>query len=439
MLQKWFKFQEKGTTWRRELVGGVTTFMTMAYIVFVQPLMLGTAGMDVGSVMVATCLSSALACFVMAFLANYPIALAPGMGPNVFFAYTVVLGMGFTWQQALGATFISGTLFLVLSLFGLREAIINALPATLKYAIAVGIGLLISVIGLEWSGIVIQNPATLVGLGDLSAPPTLLSIFGIALMVSLLTLGFQAAILIGILFNLFAALLTGMVHYQGIVGPVPSISPTFFQLDVVGALTTQMLPVVFVFFLLDLFDTVGTLTAVSQEGGFLRSDGTLPRAREALLSDALGTVSGSLLGTSTVTSYIESAAGIGSGARSGMANLVTGTLFVGALFFAPLLQMVGGGIQTEGLRLYPVIAPALVVVGCLLIDSVRRIDWKDYSEAFPAFLTIILMPLTFSVNEGIAFGFISYTLLKTVQGRFRDVPYLVSAASGLFILRYILV
>lgn len=439
MLQKLFKLQEKETTVRRELVGGVTTFMTMAYIIFVQPLMLGAAGMDVGAVMVATCLSSALACFIMAFLANYPIALAPGVGPNVFFTYTVVLGMGFTWQQALGSTFISGALFLLLSLFGLREAIINALPATLRYAIAVGIGLLISVVGLEWSGVVVDNPSTLVGLGNLSAPPTLLSLLGIALTISLLTLGFQAAILIGILFNLVAALLTGMIHYQGIVGSVPSISPTFLQLDVAGALTTGMLPVVFVFFLLDLFDTVGTLTAVSQEAGFLRPDGTLPRAREALLSDALGTVTGSLLGTSTVTSYVESAAGIGSGARSGLANLVTGVLFIGALFFAPLLQMVGGGIQTEGLRLYPVIAPALVVVGCLLIGSVRRIEWKDYSEAFPAFLTIILMPLTFSITEGIAFGFISYTLLKSVQGKFREVPLLVSITSGLFILRYVLI
>lgn len=439
MLQRIFELRAEGTNWKREVVGGLTTFMTMAYIVFVQPLMLGAAGMDVGAVMVATCVSSALACFVMAFLANYPIALAPGVGPNVFFTYTVVLGMGFTWQQALGATFISGSLFLVLSLFGVREAIIDSLPDTLRYAIAVGIGLLISVVGLEWSGVVVDDPATLVGLGNLSAAPTLLSLVGIALTISVMTLGFRAAILVGILFNLVVALATGMIQYTGVVGTVPSIVPTLLQLDIAGALSTTMLPVVFVFFLLDLFDTVGTLTAVSQEAGFLRPDGTLPRARQALLADAVGTVTGSLLGTSTVTSYVESAAGIGSGARSGLANIVTGLLFLGALFFSPLLQMVGGGIETEGLRLYPVIAPALVVVGCLLIGSVRRIDWKDYSEAFPAFLTIILMPLTFSITEGIAFGFISYTLLKTVQGKFREVPYLVSVASGLFVLRYVLV
>ena len=439
MFASIFRVRQNGTSWRDELVGGLTTFMTMAYIVFVQPLMLGAAGMDVGSVMVATCVSSALACFFMAVLANYPIALAPGMGPNVFFTYTVVLGMGFSWQQALGATFISGSLFLFLSLFGLREAIINSLPDALKYAIAVGIGLMISVVGLEWSGVVVDNPATLIGLGNLSSPPTLLSLLGIALTISLLTLGFRAAILVGILFNLGVALATGMVEYSGVVGPVPSLSPTLFQLDIVGALTTGMLPVVFVFFLLDLFDTVGTLTAVSQEGGFLRPDGSLPRARQALLSDALGTITGSLLGTSTVTSYVESAAGIGSGARSGLANLVTGGLFLAALFFSPLLKMVGGGIDSAGLRLYPVIAPALVVVGCFLIGSIRRIEWQDYSEAFPAFLTIILMPLTFSITEGIAFGFISYTLLKTVQGKFLEVPLLVSIASGLFVLRYILV
>jgi AGZA family xanthine/uracil permease-like MFS transporter len=413
--------------------------MTMAYIIFVQPVILGNAGLDMGSVMVATCVSSALACFAMAFLANYPIALAPGMGPNVFFTYTVVLGMGFGWQQALGATFISGALFVVLSLFGLREAIINALPGTLRYAIAVGIGLMISVVGLEWSGIVVDNPATLVGLGDLSSPPALLSLFGLALIAALLALGVRSAMLIGILINLGVAVAFGLVPFHGIVGPVPSIEPTLLKLDIAGALSASMLPVVFVFFLLDLFDTVGTLTGVSQEAGFLKSDGSLPRARQALLADALGTLVGSLAGTSTVTSYVESAAGIASGARTGLANIVTGMLFLGALFFAPLLQMVGGGIQTSGLRLYPVIAPSLIVVGCFLIGSIRRIEWKDYSESLPAFLTILMMPLTFSITEGIAFGFISYTLLKGVTGRFREIPILVAICSVLFLLRFILI
>jgi AGZA family xanthine/uracil permease-like MFS transporter len=433
-----FKLHQNGTTVTREVSGGLTTFMTMAYIIFVQPVILGEAGLDMGSVMVATCVSSALACFAMAFLANYPIALAPGMGPNVFFTYTVVLGMGFSWQQALGATFISGFLFVVLSLFGFREAIINALPHTLRNAIAVGIGLMISVVGFEWSGIVVDNSATLIGLGDLSAPPVLLSLFGLAVISSLLALGVRSAILLGILANLVLAVVFKLVPYHGIVGPVPSMSPTFLQLDIVGALSAGMLPVVFIFFLLDLFDTVGTLTGVSQEAGFLQADGTLPRARQALLADALGTLVGSLSGTSTVTSYVESAAGISSGARTGLANIVTGLLFFGALFFAPLLEMVSGGIQTSGLRLYPVIAPSLIVVGCFLIGSIRRIDWNDYSESLPAFLTILIMPLTFSITEGIAFGFISYTLLKTVTGRFREIPVLVWVCSILFLLRYVL-
>jgi len=438
-LLRIFKLSENGTTVSREISGGLTTFMTMAYIIFVQPVILGEAGLDMGSVMVATCVSSALACFAMAFLANYPIALAPGMGPNVFFTYTVVLGMGFGWQQALGATFISGALFVVLSLFGLREAIINALPGTLRYAIAVGIGLMISVVGLEWSGIVVDNPATLVGLGDLSNPPALLSLFGLALIAALLALGVRSAMLIGILVNLGVAVALGLVPFHGIVGPVPSIEPTLLKLDIAGALSASMLPVVFVFFLLDLFDTVGTLTGVSQEAGFLKPDGSLPRARQALLADALGTLAGSLAGTSTVTSYVESAAGIASGARTGLANIVTGVLFLGALFFAPLLQMVGGGIQTSGLRLYPVIAPSLIVVGCFLIGSIRRIEWTDYTESLPAFLTILMMPLTFSITEGIAFGFISYTLLKGVTGRFREIPALVAICSVLFLLRFILI
>ena len=433
-----FRLHQNGTTVTREVSGGVTTFMTMAYIIFVQPVILGEAGLDTGAVMVATCVSSALACFAMALLANYPIALAPGMGPNVFFTYTVVLGMGFSWQQALGATFISGFLFVILSLFGFREAIINSLPQTLRSAIAVGIGLMISVVGFEWSGIVVDNPATLIGMGNLSAPPVLLSLFGLVVISSLLALGVRSAILLGILANLVLAVAFKLVPYHGIVGPVPSMSPTFLQLDIFGALSAGMLPVVFVFFLLDLFDTVGTLTGVSQEAGFLKPDGTLPRARQALLADALGTLAGSLSGTSTVTSYVESAAGISSGARTGLANIVTGLLFIGALFFAPLLEMVGGGIQTSGLRLYPVIAPSLIVVGCFLIGSIRTIDWKAYSESLPAFLTILIMPLTFSITEGIAFGFISYTLLKTVTGRFREIPLLVRVCSILFLLRYVL-
>lgn len=437
MLERWFRIRSAGSSLRQEVTGGVTTFMTMAYIIFVQPLVLGAAGMDMGAVMVATCISSALATFLMAFFANYPIALAPGMGPNVFFAYTVVVGMGFSWQQALGATFLSGTLFIALSAFGFRERIIHSIPADLRHAIAVGIGLMIAVIGLQWSGVVVDNPATLVSLGNLGSPPVLLSLFGLVVTAALFARGFRGAILIGILCNAGVALATGMVAYEGILGPIPSLAPTFLQLDLPGALRPEMIAVVFVFFFLDLFDTVGTLTGVSQKAGFLRADGTLPNARPALMADALGTITGSLAGTSTVTSYVESAAGIASGARTGLANLVTGLLFLLALFCSPLLHTVGGGIEGEGLRLFPVIAPALIVVGCFMMSGIREIRWDDYSEAFPAFLTVIIMPLTFSITEGIAFGFISYTLLKAVTGRLHEAPWMVRIFAVLFVVRYI--
>ncbi len=438
MLNRFFKFEENHTTLQQEISGGVTTFMTMAYIIFVQPVVLNAAGMDLGAVLVATCIASALATFLMAFLANYPIALAPGMGHNFFFTYAVVLTMGYTWQQSLGAIFISGVLFILLAFFGLREKLINSLPASLKSAIAVGIGLLIAMVGLQWSGIVVDNPGTLVALGDLASPPVLLALFGLAIIGIFLALNVRAAILIGIFATLIVGLVSGMVEYEGIVGAVPSISPTLFQLDISGALQTGMLSIIFIFFFLDMFDTVGTLVGISQEAGFIRKDGSLPRARQALLADAIGTVSGTLLGTTTITSYIESSSGVSSGARTGFASIVTGVLFLLALFFSPLLKMVGGGIEVaEGVRLYPIIAPALIIVGTYMMKNVKYIPWDDFSEALPAFLTIVMMPLTFSITEGISFGFISYTLLKTVQGKLKEVPLLISVFAVLFVLRYI--
>jgi len=442
MWERYFNLTKNETTFPREMWGGLTTFMTSAYIIFVQPVVMNAAGMNLESAMVATCLASALATFVMGLTANYPIALAPGMGHNFFFTYVVVLTLGYSWQEALGAVFISGVLFILLSFMGLREGLIKAVPSTLKNAIAVGIGLLIAVVGLEWSGIVVDAPGTLVGLGELSSPPVLLSVFGLVLMAILLTLGVRTAILLGILMTLVVALGTGMIEYEGLVGPVPSIAPTFFQLDLVGAVQAGILSIIFVFFFLDLFDTVfdtvGTLIGVTQEAGLLAPDGSLPRARWALLSDAVGTTAGALLGTSTVTSYIESASGVSAGARTGLANMLTGTLFLLAIFFTPLVKMIGGGMDSgEGLVLYPVVAPALIMVGCLMLRNVKRIDWDEISEAIPAFLTILIMPLTFSITEGIAFGFISYTLLKAVEGRFKEVPALISIFAGLFVLRYI--
>ena len=437
MLERLFKLKENNTTWQSEVSGGVTTFATMAYIIFVQPVVMNAAGVDLESAMVATCIAAALATLLMGLLANYPIALAPGMGHNIFFTYVVVLTLGYTWQQAMGAIFLSGFTFILLSFVGLRERLIAAVPSTLKNAITVGIGFLIAVVGLEWSGIVVDNPGTLVGLGDLTSPPVLVAFLGLAVMGVLLTLGVQGGILIGILCTLAASLASGMVHYEGIIGSVPSIAPTLFQLDIPGAVESGMLSIIFVFFFLDLFDTVGTLIGVTQEAGILAPDGTLPRARWALLSDAIGTVAGALMGTSTVTCYIESAAGVSAGARTGLANVVTGALFFLAIFFAPLVRMIGGGVEYGGgLTLYPVVAPVLIIVGCFMLKNVSRIDWNDLGEAIPAFLTILIMPLTFSVTEGIAFGFISYTLLKTVRGQFREIPPLISVFALLFVFRY---
>jgi AGZA family xanthine/uracil permease-like MFS transporter len=438
VIERIFKLSGNQTTVRREISGGITTFVTMAYIIFVQPVVMNAAGIDMESAMVATCVSSAVATFLMGLLANYPVALAPAMGHNFFFTFTVVLTLGYTWQQALGAVFISGTLFILLSTVGLRERLLTEVPETLKHAIAVGIGLLIAVVGMEWSGIVVGNPSTLVTMGKLSAGPVLLSLFGLAVMSILLALRVRAAILIGIGSGLVVALITGLTKFEGVVSSVPSIRPSLFKLDILGALGAGMFAIIFVFFFLDLFDTVGTLIGVSQQAGFLKPDGSLPRARQALLSDAGGTVIGALLGTSTVTSYVESAAGVSAGARTGLANMVTGLLFLLSLFFAPLVRMIGGGIpQKEGLTLYPIIAPALIIVGCYMMKSVKNINWDDFADAIPAFLTIIIMALTFSITEGIAFGFISYTALKAVQGKARQVPILIWVFAVLFIVRYV--
>ena len=435
MLERWFKLAELRTDVRTEILAGVTTFMTMAYIIVVQPTVLQAAGMDFGAVVVATCLSSALATVLMAFLANYPIAVAPAMGHNFFFAYTVILGMKVPWEIALGAVFIAGSLFIILSLFGLREAIIHAVPESLQHAIAVGIGLLIAMVGLQWSGIVVDAPGTLVGLGDLRNPPVLLAIFGVGTVSLLMVLKVKGAILWGMGASALVGLVSGLLQYQGLVSPPPSIAPVFLRLDIAGALDPGLATVIFVFLMLALFDTAGTLIGVSQQAGFLK-DGKLPRAREALLADAMGTVGGALLGTSTVTSYIESAAGVAAGGRSGLANLVTAALFLASLFFFPLVLMVGGGYQAGGAPLYPVTAPALIVVGSLMVKNVREIPWDDPSEAIPAFLTMIMMPLSFSISDGIAFGFISYVFLKVATRQFHQIPWPLYLFAALFLVRY---
>jgi len=393
--------------------------------------------MDFGAVLVATCVASAVATFLMGFYANYPIALAPGMGQNFFFAYTVVLKMGIPWQKALGAVFVSGVLFLALSFFGFREKLIDGIPDSLKEAIAVGIGLFIAMIGFQWSGIVIGSPSTLVGLGSLRSAPVLLSLIGLLLTVILVTRRVRGALLWGILATALAGLPLGVVHYHGILGAVPSVSPTLLKLDIPGALDLGLVSVVFVFFLLALFDSVGTLIGVSNQAGLL-VQGKLPRAREALAADAFGSVSGALLGTSTVTAYVESAAGVAEGGRTGLANVVTGILMLASLSLYPLSRMVGDGFKlANGSQIYPVVAPVLIVVGSMMLRNVTRIRWEDATEAIPAFLTMVLMPFAFSITEGIAFGFISYSVLKLIAGRGREVHGLVYLFAVLFVVRYI--
>jgi AGZA family xanthine/uracil permease-like MFS transporter len=437
VLERMFKLKENGTDVRTEALGGITTFMTMSYIIFVQPAILSQAGMDRGAVMVATCIASAVATLLMGLLANYPIAQAPAMGHNVFFAVIVCGTMGFSWQAALGAVFVSGLAQIVLSIAGFYDKLVAAVPDGLKHAIAVGIGLLIAFIGLEYAGIVVPSPGTYIGLGNFSSPPVLLALFGLVLTSILMALKTPGAILVGIVATALAGIPFGVVRYHGLVSAPPSLAPTLLRLDIPGAFKTGFFTVLFVFFFLDVFDCVGTLIGVSQPAGFMKK-GKLPRANRAILADALGTAEGALLGTSTVSSYIESATGIAQGARTGLANIFTALLFVAALFLSPLAEMISGDLIVQDLVLHPVIAPALVIVGYLMLRSVKQIDWDDVTEAIPAFLAIVIMPLTASITEGIAFGFISYAVLKLATGRGRKVHALVYVFSALFILRYFL-
>jgi AGZA family xanthine/uracil permease-like MFS transporter len=407
----------------------------MAYIIFVQPAVLSAAGMDFGAVLVATCVATAFATTLMAMLANYPIAVAPAMGHNFFFAYTVVLGMKVPWEVALGAVAVAGLIFVATAGFGLRERLITAIPASIKHAIAAGIGLLVAMLGLQWAGLVVDAPGTLVTLGDLHNPPVLLALFGLVLTAGLIVRRVPGALLWGILASTAVGLPLEVVRYQGIASLPPAIAPTLGRLDVAAALAPGMAAVVFVFFFLALFDSVGTLVGVGQQAGLMR-DGTLPKARQALLADALGTVAGAVLGTSTVTAYIESGAGVAAGGRTGLANITTATLFLCALFFHPLVRMIGGGYPMGTAVLYPVVAPALILVGTMMIGALTHVAWDEPTEAIPAFLTLVVMPLAVSITDGVAFGLIAYVFLKLVAGRTRDVHPLLYLFAALFLARY---
>lgn len=443
-LNNYFKLSENSTNIKTELVAGLTTFMTMSYIVFVEPAILKNTGMDFGSVMVATCISSFIATLIMGLYANYPIALGAAMGHNFYFTFTVcgsaaIGGLGFGWEGALAAVFMAGIIYLALTLIGLREKLLDIVPAPLKNGIACGIGLFIAFIGLQWTGLIVSAPGTLVKLGDIHNNAVLLSVFGIMLIACLLARQVKGAILIGIIVTIILGIPLGVVEYYGIVEMPPSLSPTFMKLDF-GALFSHphFWEVIFVFLFLNLFDTIGTLLGVSKQAGFLDKEGKLPRAQKALMSDSSAAVIGSVLGCSTVTSYIESASGVAAGGRTGLANVVTAFMFLLAIFFFPLVESVGAGYKlTETLTIYPVVAPALVIVGSLMMKNIVDVNWSKITDSIPAFLAAIAMPFTFSITEGISWGFLSYTILKIVTGEAKTVHWLVYVFAIIFILRYI--
>ncbi len=426
-LEGYFEFERLGTNWRTEILAGLTTFVTMAYIVFVNPSILHEAGMPFKAVVAATCFCAAFGSIAMGAFARYPIALAPGMGLNAYFTYTVVKGMGVPWETALGAVFISGVAFLVLTLLGIRQLIFEAIPQELYAAVASGIGLFIAIIGLRNAGIIVASPATLVTLGNLRDKNTLVAIAGLLIIAALLAWNIKGAMLIGILATTLLAALCGLTHWAPETYRVSDISATFLKLDIRAAGKLGLLEIVFVFLFVDLFDNIGTLVGVGKKAGLFDNANHIPRIRRILLADATATVAGSLAGTSTVVSYIESAAGVVAGGRSGVTAIVTGLLFIAALFLAPLVGAVPGAAT----------APALIIVGSLMMSQVNEIRWSEPVVAIPCFLTLVSIPLTFSIANGFAFGFTSYAILKLLKGEFRREQWLVYVLAALFIARFV--
>ncbi|CAH8183804.1 MULTISPECIES: NCS2 family permease [Vibrio] len=427
MLERLFKLSENGTNVRTEVIAGITTFLTMAYIIFVNPAILADTGMDRGAVFVATCLAAAIGCFIMGFVANYPIAQAPGMGLNAFFTYAVVLGMGYTWQVALAAVFVSGILFIFLSIFKIREWIIESIPMSLRTGISAGIGLFLAFIALKNAGIVVDNPATLVSVGAITSLPAVLGAIGFFLTIALVHRGLKGAVMIAILAVTGLGLIFGDVQWHGVMSTPPSIAPTFLQLDFSAIFEVGMISVVFAFLFVDLFDTAGTLVGVAQKADLIGKDGKIPRLNKALLADSTATSIGALLGTSNTTSYIESVAGVSAGGRTGLTAVVVGILFLLALFFSPLAGMIPA-YATSG---------ALFYVAILMLSGLVSIDWRDLTEAAPVVVTCLLMPLTFSIAEGISLGFIAYAAIKLFSGKGRSVSMSVWVMAAIFIFKYI--
>lgn len=428
MLERRFELAEHGTDVRTEMIAGATTFLTMVYIAFVNPQILAEAGMDQGAVFVATCTAAMIGTLIMGLYANYPIALAPGMGLNAYFAYTVVLTLGYSWQTALGAVFISGVLFICLSLLRVRQYLINSVPRTLKLAISAGIGLFLGLIAFQNAGLVVAHPTTLVTLGDLSRPEPALAMLGFALIAALTWRRVPGSVLLGILAATLAGLPLGLTSFQGIISAPPDPRPTLLALDLAATLQVGFVTVVFTFFFVDLFDTAGTLIGVAHRANLLDEDGRLPRLNRALLADSSATVAGSMLGTSTVTSYIESAAGTNVGGRTGLTAVVVAGLFGLTLFFAPLAAMIPAYATSS----------ALLFVAALMARGLAEIEWDDVTEYAPAVITAIGMPLTFSIATGIGFGFISYAAIKLLSGRWREIGPAVLVIALLFIVKFVI-
>jgi AGZA family xanthine/uracil permease-like MFS transporter len=425
VLERLFNLKENGTSVRTEVIAGITTFLTMSYIIFVNPEILSSTGMDRNAVFVATCLAAALGTLVMAFLAKWPIGMAPGMGLNAFFAFTVVGAMGFSWQQALGAVFISGIIFLILTVSGVRSWLIAGIPQSMRSAIAAGIGLFLAIIALKNSGIVAASEATFVTLGDITQTGPLLAILGFFIIAALDALKVRGAILIGILVVTVLSMMLGVSQFNGVVSAPPSLLPTFLQLDIMGALHTGLVHVILVFVLVEVFDATGTLIGVAKRAGLIQ-EGKPNRLGKALLADSTAIVAGSLLGTSSTTAYVESASGVQAGGRTGLTALVIAVLFLAALFFSPLAASVPAYAT----------APALLYVAGLMMRELVEIHWEDVTEAAPAALTALMMPFTYSIANGLAFGFISYAVLKLLTGRPREVHPATWIVAALFVIRF---
>ena len=441
-IEKCFKLKENKTTFKTELMAGLTTFMTMAYILVVNPSILSTTGMDAGALLTATCIASALGTFFMAFFANYPFVLAPGMGLNAYFAFTICAQKGYSWHVALAAVFIEGIIFIILSAINVREAIFNAIPANMKKAVSVGIGMYIAFIGLQNAGVVINNASTCVSLGDVKTVPVALALIGTIITLVLVIRKVKGALLVGILITWILGIICQLAGVYvvdveagvysliptGLISAPPSIAPIAGKLSFSGISIFDFIVVIFAFLFVDLFDTLGTLIGVSTKAGFLDKEGKLPRIKGALFADALATTVGAVLGTSTVTTFVESASGVSDGGRSGLTALTAGVLFLVALLFSPILTTIPSFATT----------PALVVVGLMMVENVRDIDFSDYTEGFPAFMTILMMVVCYSISEGLVFGVISYVLLKLFGGKKNELNPVIVIIAILFFLKLIL-